>query len=116
MLAWNDNLAAIFEPKLPVSFFLLLLSARLTTFSQEYTDIYCFHYDLKSNVLNYELIIWFSKRSSWKREKARENGIKNVYDIYTTFTTVVAAILASPTHGTFTWSYCSSIYRVQWSQ
>ena len=33
--------------------------------------------------------------------------------LYTTFI-VVAAILASPKHKAFTWSYRSSIYRVHW--
>ena len=35
--------------------------------------------------------------------------------LFTTFI-VVAAILASPKHRTFTWSYRSSIYRVHWFQ
>ena len=33
--------------------------------------------------------------------------------LFTTFI-VVAAILASPKHRDFTWSYRSSIYRVHW--
>ena len=33
--------------------------------------------------------------------------------LFTTFI-VVAAILASPRHKAFTWSYRSSIYRVHW--
>ena len=36
-----------------------------------------------------------------------------VLKLFTTFI-VVAAILASPKHRDFTWSYRSSIYRVHW--
>ena len=36
-----------------------------------------------------------------------------VLKLFTTFI-VVAAILASPKHRDFTWSYHSSIYRVHW--
>ena len=36
-----------------------------------------------------------------------------VLKLFTTFI-VVAAILASPKHKDFTWSYRSSIYRVHW--
>ena len=38
-----------------------------------------------------------------------------VLKLFTTFI-VVAAILASPKHEAFTWSYRSSIYRVHWSK
>ena len=37
-----------------------------------------------------------------------------VLKLFTTFI-VVAAILGSPKHRAFTWSYCSSIYRVHWA-
>ena len=38
-----------------------------------------------------------------------------VLKLFTTFI-VVAAILASPKHRDFTWSYRSSIYRVHWGK
>ena len=38
-----------------------------------------------------------------------------VLKLFTTFI-VVAAILASPKHRAFTWSYRSSIYRVHWDE
>ena len=37
---------------------------------------------------------------------------ENVLQLFTTF--IVAAILASPNHRDFTWSYRSSIYRIHW--
>ena len=57
-LDWNDNLAAIFEAKLVIKFspFLLFLSARLTPFFWECTDIWCFYFDLRGNFMVYELI------------------------------------------------------------
>ena len=38
-----------------------------------------------------------------------------ILKLFTTFI-VVAAILASPKHRDFTWSYRSSIYRVHWCE
>ena len=64
--------------------------------------------------VNVLTLIW-NKISFWysafeKEQIAQKNGIRTVWDTYSSWTSI-SGISASPKHEAFTWSYCYSIYR-----
>ena len=81
---WNDNLATpeakmtFNRPSSSVPFYCFCLRGRQSSNASIY-------FDLRSNIMVYKFITWFSIQSFEKEQIAWENGTKTVYDIYSCF-------------------------------